>query len=86
MSNSKTPNSAASPRRPELATFSEMPDVQQGKVQDLQGTLDWVGMANVRQPLLVRDGGKTHQVHSKVQVYVDLVTSMPKPGRLPLPD
>jgi len=72
MSNSKTPNSAANPRRPELATFSEMPDVQQGKVQDLQDTLDWVGMANVRQPLLVRDGGKTHQVHSKVQVYVDL--------------
>jgi len=68
MSNSKTPNA----NRPELATFSEMPDVQQGKVQDLQGTLDWVGMANVRQPLLVRDGGKTHQVHSKVQVYVDL--------------
>lgn len=62
----------ASSKRPELATFSEMPDVQQGKVSELQGTLDWVGMANVRQPLLVRDGGKTNLVHSKVQVYVDL--------------
>ena len=62
----------SSGKRPELATYSDMPDVQQGKVEDLKDTLDWVGMANVRQPLLVRDGGKSHQVQSKVQVYVNL--------------
>jgi len=49
MSSGKLPSSATSAKRPALATFSEMPDVQQGTVQDLQDTLDWVGMANVRQ-------------------------------------
>lgn len=62
----------ATPKQPQLVMTSDMPDVQRTTVGELRGTLDWVGMSNISQPLLVRDGGKTRQVQSKVQVYVDL--------------
>ena len=62
----------ATPKQPQLVNTSNMPDVQRTTVGELRGTLDWVGMSNISQPLLVRDGVKTRQVQSKVQVYVDL--------------
>ncbi|MEM7218104.1 MAG: GTP cyclohydrolase FolE2 [Pseudomonadota bacterium] len=49
-----------------------MPDVQRGRVEGLESTLDWVGMSNIAQPLLVRDGDTEHRVRSQVQVFVDL--------------
>ena len=50
----------------------DMPDVQGAQLQALGATLDWVGMSDIHQPLLLRDSGQVRQVQSKVQVYVDL--------------
>ena len=49
-----------------------MPDVASAELTHLAATLDWVGMADIHQPLLLRDGNDIHQVQSRVQVYVDL--------------
>ena len=62
----------ATHKPPQLVNTTDMPDVQRTTVGELRGTLDWVGMSNISQPLLVRDSGTTRQVQSKVQVYVDL--------------
>lgn len=58
--------------KPELAAVSNMPDVANRELQQPQVTLDWVGMSQIHQPLLVKDGGAVKQVQTKVQVYVDL--------------
>lgn len=53
-------------------TLRSMPDVQGGELAQAAATLDWVGMADIHQPLMVRDGTEVRQVQSHVQVYVDL--------------
>lgn len=53
-------------------TLRSMPDVQGGELAQAAATLDWVGMADIHQPLMVRDGSEVRQVQSHVQVYVDL--------------
>ncbi len=50
----------------------EMPDIQSAELTQLGAQLDWVGMSDIHQPLLIRDGGEVRQVQSHVQVYVDL--------------
>lgn len=55
-----------------MATAAEMPDVASRELEVPQGTLDWVGMGEIRQPLKLRDGGEVHDVQARVQVYVNL--------------
>lgn len=50
----------------------QMPDIQSAELTQLGTQLDWVGMSDIHQPLLIRDGGAVRQVQSHVQVYVDL--------------
>ena len=58
--------------KPELVAVSDMPDVASRELRQPQVALDWVGMSEIHQPLLVTDGGQTRQVQARVQVYVDL--------------
>lgn len=59
-------------RRPRLATTSHMPDVAGRAVQQAEGTLDWVGMGDIRQPIEISDGRARRAADARVQVYVDL--------------
>ena len=61
-----------------LASASDMPDVASREVQHAEGTLDWVGMGNVRQPIEIRDGDRVRGVDARVQVYVDLADAQAK--------
>ena len=54
-----------------LALAPDMPDVANRAVTH-PGTLDWVGMGAIRQPLKICDGDAVRRVEAKVQVYVDL--------------
>ena len=54
------------------APLPELPDIASGPHQSPEGTLDWVGMADIHQPLLVRDRDATKQVTARAQVYVDM--------------
>ncbi|MEO0366668.1 MAG: GTP cyclohydrolase FolE2 [Pseudomonadota bacterium] len=49
-----------------------MPDIAARQHLHPQGTLDWVGMSNVHVPLHISDGGETHRVSAKAQIYVNL--------------
>jgi len=49
-----------------------MPDIANRELPEEQGTLDWVGMSDVHQPLRVKDGDEMKEVQAKVQVYVNL--------------
>jgi len=60
------------------ALDSAMPDIASNPYATPQGTLDWVGMANVHQPFLIREAGATSKVHGTAQVYVDLADSHAK--------
>ena len=55
-----------------LVAAPEMPDVAGRRLHGPEGTLDWVGMGDIRQPLRVRDGTDVREVQSRVQVYVNL--------------
>ena len=55
-----------------------MPDVASREVQHAQGTLDWVGMGNIRQPIDIRDGNAVRRVEARVQVFVDLAVPQAK--------
>ena len=57
---------------PELVVANNMPDVASRELHKPQAELDWVGMSDIHQPLLVKDGDQTRQVQARVQVYVDL--------------
>ena len=57
---------------PELVVANNMPDVASRELRKPQAELDWVGMSDIHQPLLVKDGDQTRQVQARVQVYVDL--------------
>jgi GTP cyclohydrolase I len=58
--------------KPELVSETDMPDVAMRELQNPQGTLDWVGMSDVRQPLKIRDGHEEREVQARVQIYVNL--------------
>jgi len=49
-----------------------MPDIARRAYQEPQGTLDWVGMSEIHQPIIVRDGKSQQRVQARVQVFVDL--------------
>ncbi|TNF85952.1 MAG: GTP cyclohydrolase I FolE2 [Gammaproteobacteria bacterium] len=49
-----------------------MPDIAGRPHAKPQGTLDWVGMSDIHQPILVRAGNENQRVQARVQVYVDL--------------
>lgn len=55
-----------------------MPDIQGAQLKALGASLDWVGMSDISQPLLIRDSGKVQAVQSRVQVYVDLADPQAK--------
>ncbi len=55
-----------------------MPDVASREVQHAEGTLDWVGMGDVRQPIEIRDGESARAVDARVQVYVNLEDAQAK--------
>lgn len=50
-----------------------MPDVALRSLEHDQGTLDWVGMREIRLPVKVQDGSEVCEVMGSVQMYVDLV-------------
>ena len=64
--------------KPELVAINDLPDVASHELHMPQVTLDWVGMADIHQPLLVRDGRTTKQVQTRVQIYVDLGDELAK--------
>ena len=70
--NGQRPAAEGSLRGPRLATTSDMPDVASRAVQHAEGTLDWVGMGEIRQPIEIRDGDATRAADARVQVYVNL--------------
>lgn len=64
--------------KPELVAINDLPDVASRELHMPQVTLDWVGMADVHQPLMIRDGRTTRQVQTRVQIYVDLGDELAK--------
>jgi GTP cyclohydrolase I len=64
--------------KPELVAVNDLPDVASHELQQPRVTLDWVGMSDIHQPLLVRDGVHTKHVQTKVQIYVDLGDELAK--------
>ncbi len=57
---------------------SSLPDIAQRRHLQPQGTLDWVGMSEIHQPIVVRDGNATYPVQAQVQLYVDLADPQAK--------
>lgn len=49
-----------------------MPDIASAARPQTQGTLDWVGMSEIRQPLRISDSSQEREVSAKIQVFVDL--------------
>ncbi len=49
-----------------------LPDVAMGTKPHTEGTLDWVGMSEIHQPLRILDGGTAREVDTRIQVFVDL--------------
>lgn len=58
--------------KPTLVSTQDMPDIARRSFNEAQATLDWVGMSQVHQPLLVKDGDVSKAVQAHVQVYVNL--------------
>jgi GTP cyclohydrolase I len=61
-----------------LVSVPDMPDIANRLLSEAQATLDWVGMSNVHQPLKVKDGEQTREVHANIQVYVNLADPLAK--------
>ena len=59
-------------RKSEAAIEPEMPDIAKRALSDAQAKLNWVGLSNLHQPLLLKDGDAVRPVQARVQVYVDL--------------
>lgn len=55
---------------PAAANF--MPDIAQRPHHSPQGTLDWVGMSDIHQSIVIRSGGRDQRLQANVQVYVNL--------------
>ena len=70
--------SESASRAPRLATSSHMPDVAGRAVGHAEGTLDWVGMGDIRQPIEIRDGESRRAADARVQVYVNLADASAK--------
>ena len=51
-----------------MVSIPDMPDIANRALSEAQATLDWVGMSNVHQPLKVKDGDQTKDVHANIQV------------------
>ena len=64
--------------RPLPVTDNDMPDIAQRPHLKPQGTLDWVGMSEIHQPVIVRDGQEKQRVQAKVQLFVDLADPLAK--------
>lgn len=64
--------------KPELILVSNLPDIASRELHNPEGTLDWVGMGQVHQPLKVRDCGEVRDVQAEVQIYVDLADTQAK--------
>ena len=63
---------------PKLVAVNDLPDIASRELHQPHVTLDWVGMSDIHQPLLVRDGDRTKHVQTKVQIYVDLGDELAK--------
>ena len=50
-----------------------MPDVAMRALDRGQGTLDWVGMKDIRLPFQIQDGADVCELVGSVQIYVDLL-------------
>ncbi|MYD46210.1 MAG: GTP cyclohydrolase I FolE2 [Gammaproteobacteria bacterium] len=50
-----------------------MPDVAMRSLEHDHGTLDWVGMREIRLPVRIQDGAAICEVVGSVQLYVDLL-------------
>ena len=50
-----------------------MPDIAMRSLEHDHGTLDWVGMREIRLPVRVQDGAEICEVVASVQMYVDLL-------------
>ncbi len=50
-----------------------MPDIAMRSLEHDHGTLDWVGMREIRLPVRVQDGAEICEVVGSVQMYVDLL-------------
>ena len=57
---------------PQLVDLGAMPDIAGRPHLNPQGTLDWVGMSDIHQPILIRDDNEDVRVQANVQVYVNL--------------
>ena len=57
---------------PQPIDRSVMPDIAGNPHSKPQGKLDWVGMSDIHQPILIRDGHEEKRVQANVQVYVNL--------------
>jgi GTP cyclohydrolase I len=57
---------------PQLVDLSAMPDIAGRPHLNPQGTLDWVGMSDIHQPILIRDEKEDVRVQANVQIYVNL--------------
>jgi GTP cyclohydrolase IB len=64
--------------KPTLIAFNDLPDVTSAGLHLPNGTLDWVGMSGIHQPLLIRDGKAVRPVQAQVQIYVDLSDELAK--------
>ena len=58
--------------KPTLVSSQNMPDIARRALGEAQDTLDWVGMSQVHQPLMVKDGEVSKAAQANVQVYVNL--------------
>lgn len=58
--------------KPTLVSSQNMPDIARRALGEAQDTLDWVGMSQVHQPLMVKDGEISKAAQANVQVYVNL--------------
>lgn len=57
---------------PRPVELNLMPDIAGRPHLNPQGTLDWVGMSDIHQPILIRDGREEQRVQANVQIYVNL--------------
>ena len=60
------------------SALAEMPDIAGHLHDEPQGTLDWVGMSGVHQPIRLLQNGEAHTLQSTVQIYVDLADPQSK--------
>ena len=54
------------------STALALPDIANEALEHAQGTLDWVGMSNIHQPVLIAQGGVETRTTARVDVHVDL--------------